>query len=131
MLPLPTGRGARWTGTQACGCCWWRTSTCSPTTWPTYSARSAPRRSGRPAGSVVHALQLLDRGGRIDAAILDVNLDGESVYPVADALRERGIPFVFSSGHAREALPDRFRDMPLVDKLVTIGHVRGALERLH
>ena len=79
----------------------------------------------------MHALQLLDRGGRIDAAILDVNLDGERVAPVADALRERGIPFVFSSGHAREALPDRFRDMPLVDKLVTIGHVRGALERLH
>lgn len=84
-----------------------------------------------PAGSVVHALQLLDRVGHIDAAILDVELDGERVYPVADALRARGIPFVFSSGCTIDALPERFRDMPVVDKLITMNHVRGALARLH
>lgn len=84
-----------------------------------------------PAGSVVHALQLIERAGRIDGAILDVNLDGERVYPVADALRARGIPFVFSSGFGGDSLPERFRDMPVMDKLVTMSHVRGALERLH
>lgn len=84
-----------------------------------------------PAGSVVHALQLIARTGHIDAAILDVELDGERVYPVADALRERGIPFVFSSGYSIDAIPERFRDMPVMDKLITVSHVRGALARLH
>lgn len=84
-----------------------------------------------PAGSVGHALELIRRAPRIDAAILDVNLDGERVYPVADMLRERGIPFVFSSGYGAESLPERFRDMQVMDKLVTVRHVRGALERLH
>src|SRR4051812_18350592 len=51
-----------------------------------------------PASRVAHALQLLN-DGRPDGAILDVNLDGEKVYPVADELMARNIPFMFLTGY--------------------------------
>jgi len=52
-----------------------------------------------PAGSVRDGLALVERqGSRIDAAVLDVNLRNEKVFPVADALRARGIPIVFCTG---------------------------------
>lgn len=41
----------------------------------------------------------------VDVALLDVNLRGELVYPVADILTERGIPFVFLSGYGKDAIP--------------------------
>lgn len=41
----------------------------------------------------------------IDAAVLDINLQGEAVFPVADALIERGIPFVFATGYDQSAVP--------------------------
>jgi CheY-like chemotaxis protein len=42
----------------------------------------------------------------VDIALLDVNLRGEKVYPVADILTERGIPFVFLSGYGKNAIPN-------------------------
>jgi len=48
------------------------------------------------ASAVAQGLQSV-AGGGIDAAILDVNVDGESVFPVADALTAREVPFVFST----------------------------------
>jgi CheY-like chemotaxis protein len=46
------------------------------------------------------------RNEAIDIALLDVNLRGEKVYPVADILTERGIPFVFLSGYGKNAIPN-------------------------
>jgi PAS domain S-box-containing protein len=56
--------------------------------------------------------------GPIDAAILDINLGGRSVYPVADALLTRDIPFIFITGYARHSVEDRFADIPVLDKPV-------------
>jgi CheY-like chemotaxis protein len=54
---------------------------------------------------------------RLDGAILDVNLgDHELVFPVADALAERGVPFVFITGYDRETLPPAHRGRPAVNK---------------
>src|SRR5438309_716085 len=51
-----------------------------------------------PAASVAEALTLLESDGdRLDGAVLDINLGNERVYPVADVLRGRGIPFVFTT----------------------------------
>jgi len=51
------------------------------------------------------ALGLLERlGGEVDAAVVDVNLGGTSSVPVAEALRERGIPFIVASGYERAEL---------------------------
>lgn len=43
-----------------------------------------------------------------DAAILDINLAGEQSFPVAKALRERGVPFLFATGYGEGALPEEF-----------------------
>ena len=52
----------------------------------------------------------------LDAAILDVNLAGESVYPVADMLHARGIPFVFMTGYGSASIDPRFAMVPVLQK---------------
>jgi DNA-binding response OmpR family regulator len=54
----------------------------------------------------------------IDAGIVDVNLGGEFVYPVADVLVARKIPFVFVTGYGVESIESRFADVPIVKKPV-------------
>jgi len=53
-----------------------------------------------------------------DAAILDINLGDELVYPVADILVERGVPFIFVTGYDAEGVDRRFRDVPVLQKPV-------------
>lgn len=57
-----------------------------------------------PAATVVAALRLLEQGATPDVALLDVNLKGELVTPVAEALRARGVPFVLASAYDRAQL---------------------------
>ena len=57
-----------------------------------------------PAATVAAALRLLE-GKTPDVALLDVNLRGELVTPVAEALRARGVPFVLASAYDRAQLP--------------------------
>lgn len=52
----------------------------------------------------------------IDAAILDLNLNGEHTYPVAEALTRRGIPFIFATGYGGNGVSDRFRSTPTLQK---------------
>jgi CheY-like chemotaxis protein len=51
-----------------------------------------------------------------DVAILDVNLNGEPISPVADALVARGTPFVFATGYGERGLPEPYRDRPTLKK---------------
>lgn len=67
------------------------------------------------AATVDEALALLDTQV-IDAAMLDVNLNGERSYPVADALARRGVPFLFSSGYGGLVLPEAYRVLPMLTK---------------
>jgi CheY-like chemotaxis protein len=70
-----------------------------------------------PAASVREALLLIENeGNRLDGAVLDVNLAEEHVYPVADILRERGIPFVFTTGYDATALPKLYASAPRCKK---------------
>jgi hypothetical protein len=48
--------------------------------------------------------------------VLDVNLDGEMVYPVADAVLARGVPFVFVTGYSAEGIDRRFAQVPVLQK---------------
>jgi DNA-binding response OmpR family regulator len=68
-----------------------------------------------PAATLSQALELA-RGEPLDGAILDINLHGEAVYPVADLLRSRQIPFLLATGYSAENLPDRFVDCPILEK---------------
>jgi CheY-like chemotaxis protein len=51
-----------------------------------------------------------------DLAILDVNVNGHSIGPVADAIAARGIPFVFATGYGERGLPEAHRDRPALKK---------------
>ncbi|MFL6818375.1 MAG: response regulator [Bradyrhizobium sp.] len=64
-----------------------------------------------PVASVKEALKLLEVSD-VQAAVLDVNLRGERVYPVADALRQRHLPFVFASGYGGESEPAAYAEVP-------------------
>jgi DNA-binding response OmpR family regulator len=69
-----------------------------------------------PIASVDEATAYIAGEPSIDAAVLDVNLRGDMVFPVADALLERNIPFAFATGYDGWALPDRFAGAPRVEK---------------
>ena len=56
------------------------------------------------------------KDAEFDVAILDVNLNGHSIAPVAEALAERGRPFVFATGYGLQGLPEGFRDRPMLKK---------------
>ena len=56
----------------------------------------------------------------LDAAILDINIRGGRVYPVAERLRARGIPFALASGYGDWALPEAFRNQPRLTKPFTM-----------
>lgn len=68
-----------------------------------------------PAANLADASQML-REAAPDAAILDVNLRGEPVFPLADALARRGTPFVFTTGYDATILPEQHRGRPIVTK---------------
>lgn len=67
-----------------------------------------------PAGTLASAQALVEED--IDLALLDVNLDGEQSYTLANRLRERAVPFAFLTGYDRWALPPAYRDVPRLDK---------------
>jgi CheY-like chemotaxis protein len=70
-----------------------------------------------PAGTLEEALSLVESDGdRLDGAVLDVNLGAERVYPLADVLRRRGIPFVFTTGYDAGAFPQLYADVPRCQK---------------
>ena len=54
--------------------------------------------------------------GDFHAAILDVNLDGQEIYPVAEILAKRGLPFVFVTGYGENSLTEPYRDRPALQK---------------
>lgn len=66
----------------------------------------------------------------VQMALLDVNLDGEMVFPLAESLAERGVPFIFLSGYDGESLPSRWRDRPQLAKPVRASALRDELEKL-
>ena len=68
-----------------------------------------------PASRVGQALQLLDQQ-QVDAAVLDLNIAGELVYPVADELTNRGLPYIFATGYGATALMAPYRGRPVLDK---------------
>jgi CheY-like chemotaxis protein len=68
-----------------------------------------------PAARLAAALDAVNRE-KVDLAILDVNVAGEPIYPVADALVEKAIPFVFSTGYGSAGIKDAYRDRPVLQK---------------
>ncbi|WAP70148.1 response regulator [Jiella pelagia] len=65
-----------------------------------------------PVATKTAAMQRLEDGSSVDLAILDINLNGQTVYPVADELARREIPFVFATGYDPTTIPDHYRELP-------------------
>ena len=68
--------------------------------------------------------------GDFSAAILDVNLEGQEIFPVADMLAERSLPFVFVTGYGERSLPERYRDRPALQKPFQAEQLDAALSEL-
>ena len=79
--------------------------------------------------SVPRLVKALDLASRLDLdlAVLDINLAGEVVYPLAFRLAERGIPFVFSTGYSTADLPIELRDRPILRKPVMPANLKRAV----
>jgi len=72
-----------------------------------------------PASGVAEALRLVvTDGDRLNGAILDINLRGERVYQVAQALAARGVPFMFATGYETSTIPDAYATVPRCEKPV-------------
>ena len=83
-----------------------------------------------PVPSVDGALALLRSEAAPEAAILDVNLCGEMVYPVADFLIARGVPFVFATGYDQTVLPERYAAIRRLEKPFEPPEILRELGRL-
>lgn len=82
-----------------------------------------------PAARVDQALAMLEAQA-VDAAVLDLCLDGVLSYPVADALVARGVPFVFSTGYDKDRLPEAYRRFPILQKPFHPSELGDLLEGL-
>lgn len=80
-----------------------------------------------PVGCVDEALAMIADTPRIDGAVLDINLRHVMVFPVADALSERGVPFVFLTGYEDGMIPTRLRGTIRCEKPVEPSRVAEAL----
>ena len=81
----------------------------------------------RSCESIDEALAAVREGG-FDLAVLDVNLKGQSVWPVAAALKSEGVPFLLASGGHVEPPPSEFANVTMIDKPYTIDRVGPAIE---
>ena len=68
-----------------------------------------------PYSRIAEALPVA-RANDLEAAVLDINLNGELVYPVAAALVERGVPIVFVTGYGAESIDRQFSQIPVLQK---------------
>jgi CheY-like chemotaxis protein len=79
-----------------------------------------------PASRLDQALTLALQA-EIDIGLLDINVDGKVIYPVADVLEFRRIPFIFSTGYSAGALPARFRGRPTLSKPFSVQDLADTL----
>ena len=80
------------------------------------------------AGTVDEALVHIE-SSKFDGAILDVQLHGKTVLPVAESLDRRGIPFVFATGYGKAGVPEKYRDAPVLQKPFMPAELKDVLTK--
>lgn len=79
------------------------------------------------AGDIDEGIRLV-QAIDFDIAILDVNVNGRVITPVAEAVQMRGLPFVFATGYGAQGLPEKFRDRPTLQKPFQIETLARTIE---
>jgi CheY-like chemotaxis protein len=79
-----------------------------------------------PVATFEEALDLA-RNAMFDIAVLDLNLNGTLSYPIADVVRGRGIPIIFSTGYGSEGLREGFKDLLVLQKPFSQGEFAQAI----
>ena len=82
-----------------------------------------------PAPNMAKARELVEEGD-YDAALLDIHIRGERVFPLCEALERKGAPFLFTSGYADWQMPDKWESRPRLQKPYSIEEIGEALEAL-
>lgn len=80
-----------------------------------------------PVARLADALAIVRTDASIDAGVLDINLQGDLVFPLADRLLELSIPFLFTTGYEAEAIPGRFAFTVRCEKPVDARKLRLAV----
>jgi CheY-like chemotaxis protein len=83
-----------------------------------------------PASRLDEAIELA-KTSDIDCAVLDVNLGGQPIFPLADLLRERGRPFAFATGYGDAGVREIDKGTPVLQKPFREGDLARVLEELH
>jgi len=83
-----------------------------------------------PASTVKRALDLVEHCGPLDAAMLDIKLRNEMIFPVADALRARGVPFVFTTGYNQKIIPDGYKGVVRYEKPFDVAEVARVVAQI-
>jgi CheY-like chemotaxis protein len=83
-----------------------------------------------PARNTAEAGRLLDARQRLDAATLDINVDGAPDFQIAERLKQAGVPFVFTTGYDRGVIPEGFSECARVEKPYSTLEVVAALTHL-
>jgi two-component SAPR family response regulator len=95
-------------------------------------ARAIRQMGGEVVGPVARrneAMALIERE-RLDAAVLDINLQGEAAFQLADALVAKGVPFLFSTGYTEATVPSRYGGVPRWEKPFNPDDLARALPAL-
>ena len=79
-----------------------------------------------PVANMQEAIRLA-QSAELDAAILDINVGGTVIFPVADILTDRGIPLIFATGYGSKGLPPRFQNSPTLPKPFSYQSLEEAL----
>lgn len=79
------------------------------------------------AGDIDDAVRLVQVAD-FDIAILDVNVNGKVITPVAEAVQLRGLPFVFATGYGAQGLPEKFRDRTTIQKPFQVETLARTIE---
>ncbi len=79
------------------------------------------------AGGIEEALKLA-KAAEFDVAVLDVNLNNQSIAPVAEVLVARGVPFVFASGYGERGVPEAYRQSPTLQKPFQVEALAQAID---
>ena len=81
------------------------------------------------AARIDHALELA-RSAEFDLAILDVNVNGKLITPVAELIKARGRPIIFATGYGSEGLPEGFRGFPALPKPFQLEALAKAIDEV-